>query len=198
MPAQSGEQHLQLGVSAVLCLIDDDEGIVQGSAPHEPDRGNLDDPFGQHVLQLSGREPVGQCVVKRTQVRGKLVFHCAGQETDLLASFDRRARQNDPGDLALLQRLDRFADGKICLARPGRAECRDKRLVIHGLHQFGLVLGAGLDCFLVTLCATTFSTLMFLLRVGIVWMPASSAFYGLQLRAFAAGTLLEPDIRVHL
>ena len=45
VPAQPGQQHLQLAVGAVLRLVDHHEGVVQGAAAHEADRGDLDGAF---------------------------------------------------------------------------------------------------------------------------------------------------------
>ena len=63
-----------------------------------------------------------QCVVQRAKVRVDLRHQIAGQETEALAGLDRRSRQDDPLDVAGLQRPNRHCNGQPTLACPGRAD----------------------------------------------------------------------------
>ena len=40
--SHAGEEHLQLAAGGVLCLVEDDEGMVQSAAAHEGQGRNLD------------------------------------------------------------------------------------------------------------------------------------------------------------
>jgi hypothetical protein len=61
-------------------------------------------------------------VVERPQVGIDLLGERPGQVAEALAGLDRRPRQDDPSDLAGVERLDGRRHGQVGLARPGRAE----------------------------------------------------------------------------
>ena len=145
MPAQAGQQHLELDVGAVLRLVHDDEGVVQRAAAHIADRGDLDQTFGHQRLDPLHRQTIGQGVVERAQIGSQLVLHVAGQEADGFAGLDGRTAQDDAADLARLQRLDRLGDGEVGLARACRTQRHDQIVVVDSLHQFALALGLGLQ-----------------------------------------------------
>src|SRR5690606_10535187 len=116
------DDHLDLAVSAVLRLVDDDEGVVQRAAAQVADGRDLYLSRVDQVLQPLEAEPVVQRVVKRTQVGRHLVLQVAGQEADPLPRLHRRARQDDAVDLAFLEGLDRGGNGQVRLARTRGAD----------------------------------------------------------------------------
>ena len=65
-------------------------------------------------------------VVDRPQVGIDLLAHVAGQKAEPLAGLHRRARQDQPFDLPLLQQRDRVADRKPGLAGAGRTFGEDE------------------------------------------------------------------------
>jgi hypothetical protein len=91
-----------------------------GAISMVPSANQLADPLGAHA--------VVQRVVERPQVRRQLLVHVARQVAEVLARLDGRARQHDPRDAAVVQRLDRGGDGEIGLAGPCRAH-RDRQAV---------------------------------------------------------------------
>jgi hypothetical protein len=153
VPAQPGQQHLQLHVGAVLGLVDDHEGVVQGAAAHEADRGDLDRPLGHQGPHPLDRQPVAERVVERPQIGGQLVLHVAGQVADRLAGLDGGARQHNAADLAGLQGFDGLGDGDVGLAGAGRAQGHDQVLVVDGLHQPRLAWRFGFYGFEIALVA---------------------------------------------
>ena len=67
-------------------------------------------------------EQVVEGVVERAQVGVDLGHEVAGQEAQPLAGLDRRAGEDDPVDLAGLQRLHGQGHGQVGLAGAGRAD----------------------------------------------------------------------------
>ena len=153
MPAQPGQQHLELDVGAVLRLIDDHEGVVQGAAAHEPHWRDLDRSFGHQRPNPLHRQPVGQGVVERAQIGGELVFHLARQKTDRFPGLDGGAGQDDPGHPSGFQGLHRLGDRQIGLAGARRAQGQDEILGVDGVHQLLLARRLGLDGLQIALLA---------------------------------------------
>ena len=50
--AEAGDEHLHLFDGGVLGLVHDDEGVVEGAAAHEGERGDLDDVGLEHLVDL--------------------------------------------------------------------------------------------------------------------------------------------------
>ena len=69
----------------------------------------------------------------------------AGQKAQLFARLDRRARQDDAGDLLVPEGRDRSGNGKVSLARARRADAHDDRIFADGLHIAFLAERLGLD-----------------------------------------------------
>ena len=103
----------------VLRLVEDDEGVVQRAAAHVGQRRDLHGAVLQEFLELRGRDHVVQRVVQRLQVGIELLLHVAGQESQLLARLDGRAREDDAPHLPLLQGADGQRNGRVGLARTG-------------------------------------------------------------------------------
>ncbi len=100
---EAGEEHLHLLGRGVLRLVEDDEGVVEGAAAHERQRGDLDGARGHEARDRLGVDHVVQRVVERSQVRVDLVAERAGQEAELLPRLDGRSGEDDPRDLLGLQ-----------------------------------------------------------------------------------------------
>ena len=81
-------------------------------------------PLLEQPLGAVGAEHVVEGVVERAQVRVDLRHQVAGQEAEPLAGLDGGSGEDDPLDLAALQRLDRGGDREVGLARPGGADRR--------------------------------------------------------------------------
>ena len=79
-------------------------------------------PALDQVVRAVGVEHVVERVEERTQVRVDLRHQVAGQEPEPLPRLDRGAREDDPRDLALVERRDRERHREVGLARPGRAD----------------------------------------------------------------------------
>ena len=131
--------------AGVLRLVQDDAGAVQRPAAHVGQRGDLDGPVGHELVQLAGRDHVLQRVVQRLEIRVQLVLEVAGQEAQALPRLHGRPREDDPLDLAVLQRPDGQGDGDVRLARSGRAHGEHEVVVEIGLHEFLLRLVTGAD-----------------------------------------------------
>ena len=143
--AHAGEEHLQLTQGCVLGLVEDDEGAVQGPAPHVGQRRDLDDALLHEYLQLAGMNHVVQGIVEGLEVRVQLLLHVAGQESQSLAGLHCRAGEYQFLYLFVLQGSDGQCDGRVRLACACRAEGEDKVVLIVFVHQPALVAGAGLD-----------------------------------------------------
>ena len=79
------------------------------------------------VVRLVGVEHVVERVEQRPQVRVDLRHQVAGQEAEPLAGLDGRAREDDPRDLALVQRGDGERHREIGLAGAGGADAEGDR-----------------------------------------------------------------------
>ena len=76
----------------------------------------------EEALRPLGAEQVVEGVVEGAQVGVDLGHDVAGQEPEPLAGLDRGPGEDDPVDLAGLQRLDGQRHGQVGLPRPGRAD----------------------------------------------------------------------------
>ena len=121
--AEPGQEHLHLLRARVLGLVEDHERVVERPAPHERQRRDLDHAAVEVGEDLLGVEHVVERVEQRAQVRVDLGLDVAGQEAEPLAGLDRRPGEDDPADLAGLERGDRASRprGRSCRCRPGRS-----------------------------------------------------------------------------
>ena len=72
-----------------------DESVVERTAAHISQRRDLHGPLLDVFLQLGGRNHIVERIVQRLQIGIELLLHVARQETQLLARFDGRTRQDD-------------------------------------------------------------------------------------------------------
>ena len=65
---EPGEKHLHLFRCRVLCLIEDDVGIVEGSSAHISERRDLDQAFFHVCLELFRSHDLIEGIVKRAEI----------------------------------------------------------------------------------------------------------------------------------
>ena len=140
--AHTGEEHLYLLGGGVLRFIQNHYGIVQRASAHESEGSNLNDVQLHVLFQFGGGNHVLQGVVKRLQVRVYLVLHVAGQETEFLSGLYGGTAEDYFLYLLVLQRAYGKGDGRIGLARPGRAYGKYHVVPAKCLYQFQLVFAA--------------------------------------------------------
>src|SRR5215813_7364467 len=97
----SREEHFHLLRSRVLCLIENDERIVQCSPTHKSDRSNLDDTSLQMAIDTFDIEHVIKRVIQWFQIRIDFLLQSPRKKPKPLPGFDGRAGQDDPADLLL-------------------------------------------------------------------------------------------------
>ena len=122
MEAEPREKHFHLLRRGVLRLIENDERIVQGAAPHKPERRNFDiapldrtrGPFHIHHVE--------QGIVQRAEIRIHFCVHIPRQEPELLARLDRRSRENDAAHFLLHESADCHGHGQVGLTCAGWAD----------------------------------------------------------------------------
>ena len=133
------EDHLHLFGRAVLCLVDDDEAVVERASAHERDGSDLDDVALEQFFHALGLEHVEQRVVERAQIGIDLFLQRARQEAETLARFHRGPRQDDARHLLVDERGNGHGDGEIGLAGAGRAHAEDQVVAFDGLEVASLV-----------------------------------------------------------
>ena len=143
--ADARQEHAHLLRGRVLRLVEDDEGVVERPAPHEGDRGDLDDAALEQLGRLLVAEDVVEGVVERPQVRVDLLDHVAGKEPQPLTGLDRGPGEHDPFDLLLQQGRGRHGHGEIRLPRPRRPDREDQVVPVDGLDVELLLRVAGRD-----------------------------------------------------
>src|SRR6185503_9033085 len=146
--ADARKEHLHLLGRGVLRLVEDDEGVVEGTAAHVGERRELDRAALEQLAGLLEAHQVVERVVQRPQVRVDLLREVAGQEAQALAGFHRGAYQHDALDLVALERVDRACHGEIGLAGARRPDAEgavvreDVLDVLHLMRRAAVQLGA--------------------------------------------------------
>ena len=120
--AEAREEHLHLLGGRVLRLVEDDEGVVQRAAAHEGERRHLDRAALDQLAGAVEVDHVVQRVVERAEVRVHLLRQVAGQEAELLAGLDRRAREHDAREAVLHELGDGHRHGQVRLAGTRRPD----------------------------------------------------------------------------
>ncbi|CKU39165.1 Uncharacterised protein [Mycobacterium tuberculosis] len=90
-PGQHGQQHIAL---QRLCLVDDDERVMQRAAPDVGQRQHLEHATGQHFLEHRRAGQPLEGVEDRLRPRAHLLALATGQVAQLLAA-DRVQRAED-------------------------------------------------------------------------------------------------------
>ena len=132
--AHAGEEHLELCSGGVLRLVKDDVCIVESTSAHEGQGSYLDD-FVFHVGDefLHGHH-VPQCVVEWLEVGVEFVAQVTGQESEVFASFDGGAGEDDAADLLVLEGAHGQGHGSIGLASAGRPDDKDHVVFVCAVH----------------------------------------------------------------
>ena len=137
--AEAGNEHLHLLDGGVLSLVHDDEGVSEGAAAHEGERGDLNHVALKQLIDLLLVEQVVERVVERAQVGVDFFLQRTGQEAEALAGFDRGADEDDAGDFFGHQRRDGHGDGEVGFAGAGRAEPEGHVMRFNGFDVLFLV-----------------------------------------------------------
>jgi hypothetical protein len=138
-------EHFQLQPRTVLRLVQNNEGVFEGLAPHIGQRfehdtlvlqGAIHDTASQHIVEIGakGAEPGFQ-----------LFLHLARQESQALAGFNRGTAKNDAIDLPALEGLNRHGRCTKSLAGARWAKPEGKLVGIDGGHIVALGAVACLD-----------------------------------------------------
>ena len=131
--AETGQEHLHLLRRRVLSLVENHEGVVQGSPAHECERCDLDDITLDQALSFVEIHHVMKRVVERAQVGIDLLGQVAGQKAEFLPSLDGGSRQDDSNHLMAVERCDRQRHGQIRLAGSSGPRSEDHIVVAHEL-----------------------------------------------------------------
>src|SRR6266540_3581196 len=107
------QEHLHLLRGGVLRLVEDDERVVQGPAPHVRQGRDLDRAAFGEAADLLGVDHLGQG---------------AGEEAELLSRLDRRAGEDQAVHLLGQQGLHGDGHGQVGLAGAGGADAEDDRV----------------------------------------------------------------------
>ncbi len=131
--AHAREEHLHLLGRGVLRLVEDDEGVVHGTATHVGERRDLNNSLLNEGVALLHVRHVEQGVVERAHVGVELLLQGAGQVAQALAGLHHRAAEHDAVDLAALEGGHGHRHGEVGLARAGGAQREGEGVVAHGL-----------------------------------------------------------------
>ena len=139
------QEHLDLLRRRVLCLVQDDERIVQRASAHIGKRCHLDcAPFRRPLVPLGSHHFVER-VVQGAQVRIDLGQQVTGQEAQPFACLNRGTGQNNARNLLLPKCLDSHGNSQKGLARSGRSDAQYNRILPDSLHVLGLSGSLGFD-----------------------------------------------------
>ncbi len=132
-PAQAREQHLELGVGAVLRLVDHHIAIAERTTAHVRPTGAISiTPSASSALRRLVSETLGERVVKRAQIGGELFLQIARKKAEAFARFHRGTRQHDAAATPSFERFDGLGDGEIGLAGAGRTESENDGTLFDG------------------------------------------------------------------
>ena len=138
----AGQEHLHLLGGRVLCLVENDEGMIERAAPHEGERRDFDGMAFDQAGDLVESHQIVKRVIQRAQIGIDLLRQVARQEAEPFAGFDRRPRQHQALDLLALQRIDRARHGEIGFAGAGRTDAEGDVVTADLLDVLALTRGA--------------------------------------------------------
>ncbi len=141
----AGQDHLHLLPGRVLGLVQDDEGVVQGPAPHEGQGGDLDDALVHQPVGLVVLGEIEEGVIEGAEVRIDLLGDIPGEEAELFARFDRGPGQDDALDELVLEEGKGHGHGQVGLPGARRADPEDEVVRLDGLDVVLLVEALGAD-----------------------------------------------------
>src|SRR5262252_1612452 len=129
----SREEHFHLLRGRVLCLIENDERIVQGSPTHKRDRSNLDHTSLQMPIDTLDIKHVIKRVIQWFQIRIDLLLQSPWKKPKPLAGFNCGAGQNNPADFLLQQALHSHADSQVSFAGARRTDTENHVVLFNRL-----------------------------------------------------------------
>ncbi len=122
---QAGEKHHHLFGSGILGLVQDDEGVVQGTAAHEGQGRHLNHTPLHELGSLVKVHHVMQGVIEGPQIGVDFFKEIAGQKAQFLAGFHRRPGQDDAAAFVVDQGGHGHGHGQIGFAGAGRTDAED-------------------------------------------------------------------------
>ena len=128
------EKHLHLRDGGVLCLVEDDEGIVERSAAHVGQRNHLHDVLLREPFHGLVVHHLAERVEQRPQIGIDLGLHVAGQVAEALTRLDRGPDEDDLADLPGAKAGHGQGHGEKCLAAPRRSRAEDDVVIPDRLH----------------------------------------------------------------
>ena len=143
--ADTGEEHLHLRRCRILCLIEDDVGIVQRTSTHIGEWCDLDESLLGVRLVLLGTHDTVERVVDRTHVRIHLRLEITRQEAELLTGLDRRTGQDDALHLLLTEGRDGHRHAEVGLTGTRRTDAEGDHVLTDRIHVVLLAEGLRLD-----------------------------------------------------
>ena len=114
-------------------FIQDDESVVERSAAHEGQRGDLDDAALHQLVDFLVAQDVVERIVERAQIGIDLFGDVAGKEPEALARFHRRPAEHDALDGLLRERCRCRRHRQESLACTSRADGHGDVELLHGL-----------------------------------------------------------------
>ena len=139
------EEHFHLLRCGVLCLVQNDKGIIQRASAHIGKRCNLNDLLFHKALVSFGTQHIKQAVIQRAQIRVYLLLQITGQKAQLFTCFHCRAGEHDAGNILGFKSLYRHGNGQIGLAGTRRANAKGDGIGADGIEIFLLAQCFGPD-----------------------------------------------------
>ncbi len=143
--AKSGEEHEHLGGGGVLGFVEDDDGFVEGAAPHVGEGGDFDDIVGHVAADLLEGHHVGERVEERAEVGVYFFFDAAGEKSEFFAGLNGRADEDDAADDGTAEEADSHCDGEESFSCAGGAFAEDEVVLGDGVEVAFLAFGFGVD-----------------------------------------------------
>ena len=143
--AEAGDEHLHLLHGGVLGLVHDDEGVGEGAAAHEGERGYFNDVGLEHLVDLDWVEEIVESVVEGAEIGVDFFLKAAREEAETFAGLDGRADEDDAADFFRHVGADGHGDGEVGFAGAGGTEAEGHVALFDGLDVLALVGRAGLD-----------------------------------------------------
>src|SRR5262245_39094105 len=120
--SDSGEEHLHLLGSGVLCLVENHERVIQSTAAHKRDWRDFDDAALEVTVDSLDVEHVIQRVVEWFQIRIDLFLQRPRQEAEPFPCFYGWPREYNTIHLFFEQGSYRHTHSKIGLAGTSRTD----------------------------------------------------------------------------
>ena len=132
MKPQAREKHLHLFRRGVLRFIQNDKGIVQGTAPHKRQGSHFDvSALNQAIRSIHVHHGV-QGIIQRTQIRMDLGNHVTRQKSQSFTGLNRRPSQHNVPHFFLRPRRKGHGHGHVRLPGARRANADDQVVSLNG------------------------------------------------------------------